>query len=77
MGKGHRRERGSVLHCPRVVNAAWSKIQRSAKVGAPGLVNFIIAVAHLACSVHATWNIDFSRSLLKNIIFLLVILLYE
>ena len=51
MGKGHRRERGAVLHCPRVVNAAWSKIQRSAEVGAPGLVNFITAVANNFCSI--------------------------
>ena len=50
MGKGQRGPpRGSVLHCPRVVNAAWSEIQRSAKVGAPGLMNFIIAVANHFC----------------------------
>ena len=36
-------------------------IQRSAKVGVPGLVNYITS-AQLACSIHATWCIDFSRS---------------
>ena len=45
-------------------------VQRSAKVGAPGLVNIITAFAYhicnlpqLACRIHSTWCIYFSRSL--------------
>ena len=45
------------------------QVQRLAKVGAPGLVNFITSVAYhfcLACKSRATWSIDFSLSLYCN-----------
>ena len=44
----------------------YTYIQRSAKVGTPGLVNSIIAVAYhfcltqLAYSIHATWSTNLS-----------------
>ena len=44
-------------------------VKRSAKTDAPGLVTFVPALAYLprlsqlACSIHATWSINFSRSL--------------
>ena len=45
-------------------------LQRSAKVGAPGLVSLITAVAslltQLACSILATWCINFGRSLYNS-----------
>ena len=44
-------------------------MQSSAKVYAPGLVNFVPALAYHFCpnawSIHATWSIDFSRSLTR------------
>ena len=39
-------------------------VQRWAKVGAPGLVNFFfLPFPQFACRIHATWCIDFSPSL--------------
>ena len=48
-------------------------VQRSAKVGAPGLVNStyycccLSLLLQLACSIHATWCIDFSRILYSTL----------
>ena len=46
-------------------------VQRSAKVDAPGLVNFFFCsclqlLPQLACCIHATWSIDFSSCRPRN-----------